>query len=218
MTNHQVVNCTLHTLEFPSHVTLDFMVLQRYNVWQQDHGVISHQGVTKVIKKIKLCHFHVLLYKIYYLTTIMTTIKFIECSWNLLKERCSALNLPNGGVIHHTSAVGGKYLVNTRATFFCGYGYSISDTFSRTCLASGNWNDTVPTCIGNQWLDYLNIFVSVASNQIDLAILCQITSDKCITVISMYRSGPVNLNTVNSKFHLIRSFFEIFARFLSFHV
>ena len=33
-----------------------------------------------------------------------------------------------------------------------------------------------------------------------------------------YRSGTVNSNTVNAKFHLIRSFFEIFARFLSFHV
>ena len=32
-----------------------------------------------------------------------------------------------------------------------------------------------------------------------------------------YRSGKVNSNTVNSKFHLIWSFFEIFARFLSFH-
>ena len=29
----------------------------------------------------------------------------------------------------------------------------------------------------------------------------------------VYRSGAVN-----SKFHLIQSFFEIFARFLSFHV
>ena len=36
--------------------------------------------------------------------------------------------------------------------------------------------------------------------------------------ISIYRSGMVNSNTVNSKFHLIRSFCEIFARFLSFHV
>ena len=36
---------------------------------------------------------------------------------------------------------------------------------------------------------------------------------KCI-----YRSGTVNSNTVNSKFHLIRSFCEIFARFLLFHV
>ena len=35
---------------------------------------------------------------------------------------------------------------------------------------------------------------------------------------SSYGSGTVNSNTVNSKFHLIRSFFEIFARFLSFHV
>ena len=33
-----------------------------------------------------------------------------------------------------------------------------------------------------------------------------------------YRSGTVNSNTVNSKFHLIQSFFEIFDRFLSFHV
>ena len=33
-----------------------------------------------------------------------------------------------------------------------------------------------------------------------------------------YRSGTLNSNTVNSKFHLIRSFFEIFARFLLFHV
>ena len=33
-----------------------------------------------------------------------------------------------------------------------------------------------------------------------------------------YRSGTVNSNTVNSKFHLIRSFFEILAGILSFHV
>ena len=33
-----------------------------------------------------------------------------------------------------------------------------------------------------------------------------------------YRSGTLNSNMVNSKFHLIRSFFQIFARFLSFHV
>ena len=35
----------------------------------------------------------------------------------------------------------------------------------------------------------------------------------------LYRSGMVNSNTVNSKsFHLIRSFFEIFATFLLFRV
>ena len=37
-------------------------------------------------------------------------------------------------------------------------------------------------------------------------------------VVHQYRSGTLNSNTVNSKFHLIRSFFQIFARFLSFHV
>ena len=34
----------------------------------------------------------------------------------------------------------------------------------------------------------------------------------------LYRSGTVNSNTVNSKFHLIRSCCEYLARFLSFHV
>ena len=33
-----------------------------------------------------------------------------------------------------------------------------------------------------------------------------------------YRSGTLNSNTVNLKLHLIPSFGEIFARFLSFHV
>ena len=33
-----------------------------------------------------------------------------------------------------------------------------------------------------------------------------------------YRSGTANSNTVNSKFHLIRSLDQVFARFLSFHV
>ena len=33
-----------------------------------------------------------------------------------------------------------------------------------------------------------------------------------------YWSGTVNSNTVNSKFHLIWSFFEIFSKFLPFHV
>ena len=50
---------------------------------------------------------------------------------------------------------------------------------------------------------------------------------ECILVLMQFlwndhevslRSGTLNSNTVNSKFHLIRSFFEIFARLLSFHV
>ena len=37
-------------------------------------------------------------------------------------------------------------------------------------------------------------------------------------ITANYRSGTANSNTVNSKFHLIRSFNQDFARFLSFHV
>ena len=34
----------------------------------------------------------------------------------------------------------------------------------------------------------------------------------------LYRSGTLNSNTVNLKFHLIQSFWEIFPRFVLFHV
>ena len=34
--------------------------------------------------------------------------------------------------------------------------------------------------------------------------------DSCVLTYYMYRSGTVNSNTVNSKFHLIRSYYEIF--------
>ena len=36
--------------------------------------------------------------------------------------------------------------------------------------------------------------------------------------IYLYGSGTVYSNTVKLKFHLIQSFFEIFAKFLLFHV
>ena len=39
-----------------------------------------------------------------------------------------------------------------------------------------------------------------------------------VIINCIYRSGTVNSNTITSKFHLIRTCFEIFARFLSFHV
>ena len=42
--------------------------------------------------------------------------------------------------------------------------------------------------------------------------------DAKVIVLVHYRSGTVNSNTVNSKFHLIRSYCEYLARILSFHV
>ena len=39
-----------------------------------------------------------------------------------------------------------------------------------------------------------------------------------ITFEYMYRSGTSNMNTLNSKFHLILTFCKMFATFLSFHV
>ena len=49
-------------------------------------------------------------------------------------------------------------------------------------------------------------------------LLRKITKLNVVTQIHYYRSGTLNSNTVNSKFHLIRSFFKILTRILSFHV
>ena len=37
-----------------------------------------------------------------------------------------------------------------------------------------------------------------------------------VTLLNDHRLGPVNLNTVNLKFHLIQTFVKIFEIFLSF--
>ena len=70
--------------------------------------------------------------------------------------------------------------------------------------------------------DLFNIKVGVNNNlrKSQHELLARITNkfNDSSLVLSSYRSGTVNSNTVNSKFHLIRSFCEIFARFLSFHV
>ena len=62
------------------------------------------------------------------------------------------------------------------------------------------------------WNAILFYWKSTMPSSLLTVILCKAESH------TWYRSGMVNSNTVNSKFHLIRSFCEIFARFLSFHV
>ena len=47
---------------------------------------------------------------------------------------------------------------------------------------------------------------------------CQNNHNDIFYFTKCYRSGTVNSNTVNSKFHLIRSYCEYLARILSFHV
>ena len=74
------------------------------------------------------------------------------------------------------------------------------------------------------WLDsHLNwsmqmskLFTKIKQNKALLRLGKNLLTEQARKLV--YTSGTLNSNTVNSKFHLIRSFFEIFARFLSFHV
>ena len=59
---------------------------------------------------------------------------------------CSALGLSNGRVDYNTSAVNGRYPVDTSASFTCNSGYTRSGSSSSICQNSGGWNEYEPTC------------------------------------------------------------------------
>ena len=62
------------------------------------------------------------------------------------------------------------------------------------------------------------VFSADCDNCLKEILVLHFVSNEWHDEIYLYRSGTVNSNKVNSKFHLIRSFFEILARILSFHV
>ena len=59
---------------------------------------------------------------------------------------CPPLNLPNGELTYQGSALNGSWTVGTIASFFCKFGYSISESSTRTCQYPGNWTGQNPTC------------------------------------------------------------------------
>ena len=57
---------------------------------------------------------------------------------------CGTLNEPANGRVHHT---GGTTLGQT-ATYSCNTGYILAGGITRTCLATGVWSGSAPTCQG----------------------------------------------------------------------
>ena len=71
------------------------------------------------------------------------------------------------------------------------------------------------------FVSYKCVWGGGVSRPTELQKLRSLLSPSLILMLEKYvhfRSRMVNANTVNSKFHLIRSFFEYLARILSFHV
>ena len=87
---------------------------------------------------------------------------------------------------------------------FCKYFFKISYSLTMIKLVEFKPLDIIMTTL-------LAIIAKCGFQISDLTLLYQ-------TLFVVYRSGTLNSNTVNSKFHLIRSFFEILATILSFHV
>ena len=48
--------------------------------------------------------------------------------------------------------------LHTIATWTCNSGYSLYGAQSMTCLQSGNWNHTAPTCGGTEYQNQYNIY------------------------------------------------------------
>ena len=71
---------------------------------------------------------------------------------------------------------------------------------------------------GNHPQLFKQIFALALVLQREMGIIILKSIVHLLPQVGIYRSGTVNSDTVNSKFHLIRSFFEYLSRFLSFHV
>ena len=60
---------------------------------------------------------------------------------------CETLSLPNGQINYNDSqATNMAYPVNTRASFTCNFGYTLSGLSSSICQPSGNWDQETPIC------------------------------------------------------------------------
>ena len=67
----------------------------------------------------------------------------------------------------------------------------------------------------------MDLYCEVVDNSVPIANCTNLIEDNENSenvILIQYRLGTVNSNTVNLKFHLIRSYCEILAKILSFHV
>ena len=77
--------------------------------------------------------------------------------YSIISVTCVSLNLPNGHINYSTSAVKGRYLVNTVASFSCNSGYYQNGSNFVTCQTSANWDEQSPICEGFIFCSYFSV-------------------------------------------------------------
>ena len=73
---------------------------------------------------------------------------------HILLETCEPLDLLNTEVTYDMPADNGRYVVGTTANVSCNTAYQYGPN-SRTCQASGNWNEYNPFCTGILKLEFI---------------------------------------------------------------
>ena len=68
----------------------------------------------------------------------------------LIATDCGNLTSPNDGLVIYSN--GTTY--QSKATFSCNTGYTLSANSTRTCEASTDWSGLTPNCIKNGKLGY----------------------------------------------------------------
>ena len=71
---------------------------------------------------------------------------------------CPTLSLVNGEITYNASQGNEGYPVDTRASFMCNLGYTLSGFSSSTCQISGHWNQASPICGESNKITHFYIF------------------------------------------------------------
>ena len=70
----------------------------------------------------------------------------------MLAVDCPNLEPPENGEV----VLSGRR-VGDNATYSCNIGFELTDSAIRTCLETGNWSGSVPTCTGKHQMSFLYI-------------------------------------------------------------
>ena len=66
--------------------------------------------------------------------------------WNVTLPNCTLVNCGDPGIPYNGVRIGDNFYYNSSVTYSCNTGYNLTGTATLTCLSSGTWSASIPTC------------------------------------------------------------------------